>query len=126
MAEIVRTEKAPIPVGPYSQAVIVDNLVFCSGQIGIDPSRGKLVQGSFADETTQCLNNLSAVLTAAGSSLSSVVKTTVFVTDLTHFKEINEAYARFFKDCPPARSAVQVSALPLGARVEIEAVATRP
>jgi len=125
MAEIICTAHAPAPAGPYSQALIADNLIFCSGQLGIDPSNGKLVRGSLAEEASQCLTNLSAVLIAAGSSLSAVVKTTVFVTDLAQFKGINETYARFFKEGPPARSTVQVSALPLGARVEIEAVAVK-
>ncbi|MCX6653120.1 MAG: RidA family protein [Methanomassiliicoccales archaeon] len=123
MHKIIFTEHAPRPVGPYSQAVVMGNMLFCSGQIGLDPATGKLVPGNVAEETDQCLRNLSKVLEAGGSALSKVIKTTVFVTDLAHFKEVNEAYASFFPESPPARSAVQVSALPLSARVEIEAIA---
>jgi len=123
MHKIVFTERAPRPVGPYSQAVVMGDVLFCSGQIGLDPATGKLAPGNVAEETGQCLRNLSEVLEAGGSALSKVIKTTVFVTDLAHFKEVNEAYASFFPESPPARSAVQVSALPLSARVEIEAIA---
>jgi 2-iminobutanoate/2-iminopropanoate deaminase len=124
MKQAVFTEKAPRPVGPYSQAVCSGQAVYCSGQIGLDPSTGGLVDGVVA-QTEQCLRNLEAVLMAAGCSLSDVVKTTIFVTDMGDFKAVNEAYGRSFPKEPPARSTVAVSALPLGAKVEIEAVALR-
>lgn len=121
--EVIRTDHAPAPVGPYSQAIRVDNSVFTAGQIGLDPATGKLVDGGIQAQTRQVLENLSAVLEAAGTSLSHVVKTTVFLSDLDDFGEMNQVYAGFFADHPPARSAVQVARLPLEALIEIEAVA---
>jgi len=121
----VRTDGAPQPVGPYSQAIVAGELVFCSGQIGLDPLTGKLTGSTAGGQARQCLANLEAVLAAAGSSLSEVVKTTVFLVDMADFGEVNEVYAASFPSLPPARSAVAVAALPLGARVEIEAVARR-
>lgn len=99
--------------------------MFCSGQLGLDPATGLLVGGSAGEQLTRCLLNLEAVLSAAGLSMSKVVKTTIFLVDMGEFKEVNERYAAFFGDCPPARSTVGVSALPLGARVEVEAIASR-
>lgn len=122
--EIVATQAAPEAIGPYSQAAVIDNIVYCSGQIPLDPS-GELVSGSVADETTRCLENLGAVLEAAGSSLQSVVKVTAYLTDMDDFPEFNDAYGAFFSDSPPARATVGVAALPKGARVEVECVAHR-
>lgn len=120
----VRTELAPAPVGPYSQAVVHGDLVYASGQIPIDPATGELVQGEIEDETRQVLANLAAVLEAGGSSLERVLKATVYVTDLALFSRINAVYAEAMRGEPaPARATVQVAALPLGARVEIDAIA---
>lgn len=120
--QVVQTDKAPAAIGPYSQAVRVGNLVFTAGQVGIDPATGKLVEGTAA-QTRQAMQNLKAILEAAGSSLDRVVKTTIFVADLNDFAVVNEVYGSFFTDAPPARSTVQVARLPLDARVEIEMVA---
>ncbi len=120
---VVNTDKAPKAIGPYSQAIRVGDFVFCAGQAGLDPATGKLVQGGIEAETRRVLQNLSAALEAAGSSLGQVVKTTVFMTNLDDFKTMNGIYAEFFPAAPPARSTVQVSRLPAGASVEIEAIA---
>ncbi len=119
---VVHTEKAPAAVGPYSQAVRVGDLVFTSGQIGINPLTGQLRVG-VEEQTRQVLANLAAVLEAAGSHMDAIVKTTIFLTDIAQFSTVNQIYAEVFSDDPPARSTVQVAALPLGAQVEIEAVA---
>lgn len=119
--EVVNTDQAPAPVGPYSQAIRVDNSVFAAGQLGVDRATGELAQG-IKGQTRQALQNLAAVLKAAGGSLESVVKTTVFLADLADFADMNEVYAEFFPDGPPARSAVQVARLPLDALIEIEAI----
>lgn len=121
--EVIITDKAPTPVGPYSQAIRVDQSIFAAGQVGLDPATGKLVQGDIKAQTRQALENLSAVLEAAGTSLGNVVKTTVFLSDLDDFGNMNEVYAEYFSDRPPARSAVQVARLPLDALIEIEAIA---
>ena len=110
-------------MGPYSQAVRVGNFVFAAGQLAIDPAVGKLIEGDVAIQTRQVLTNLSAVLEAAGSSLDRVVKTTVFLKDMGQFKAMNAVYGEFLHSDPPARSTVEVAALPLGALVEIEAIA---
>ena len=123
MKRIVLTKDAPKPVGPYSQAVISDKFVFCSGQIGIDPATGKLVEGGLEAETRQCLSNLEQVLTSVGLITRNVVKTTVFVTDIGDLKQINEIYAQHFNKDPPARSILEVSKLPLKAKIMIEAIA---
>ena len=123
MKRIVLSADAPRPVGPYSQAVISDKFVFCSGQIGIDPATGKLVEGGLEAETRQCLLNLEQVLTSIGLITRNVVKATVFVTDLGDLKLINEIYAQHFNKDPPARSIVEVRQLPLKARMMIEAIA---
>jgi len=120
---VVQTGDAPAAVGPYSQAIVMGEMVFCSGQIGIDPAVGKMVEGDIQAQTRQVLTNLQAVLRAAGSDLGHVVKTTVFLTDMSSFKAMNEIYAGFFGEAPPGRSTVAVAALPLGALVEIEAIA---
>jgi 2-iminobutanoate/2-iminopropanoate deaminase len=119
----VQTEKAPAAIGPYSQGIRAGNLVFVSGQIPIDPATGQFVEGGVAEQTEQVLRNLGAVLEAAGSSLSQVVKTTVFLADMKEFGAMNEVYARFFTEVPPARATVAAAGLPRDARVEIEAVA---
>jgi 2-iminobutanoate/2-iminopropanoate deaminase len=120
---VVATKLAPEAVGPYSQAVVAGDLVFCSGQIPLDPATGELVHGSIGEETTRCLENLAAVLEAAGSGWVHVVKVTAFLTDMADYAEFNEAYADFVGAEPPARAAIAVSALPKGARVEVECVA---
>ncbi|MFH1680456.1 MAG: RidA family protein [Candidatus Eisenbacteria bacterium] len=119
----VRTKEAPAAVGPYSQAIRSGRLLFTAGQIPLDPVGGGIVGSSVAEQTEQVLRNLKAVLEEGGSGLDRVLKTTVFLTDLSAFDEMNRVYARFFGDPPPARSAVQVGALPKGALVEIEAIA---
>jgi len=123
---IIHTEHAPAAVGPYSQAVRIGQFVYTAGQIPLDPATGKMIAGTISAQTERALNNLEAVLTAAGSSLKDVVKTTVFLQDMGEFGAMNAVYAQFFSDDPPARSAVEVAALPLGARIEIEAVAFLP
>jgi 2-iminobutanoate/2-iminopropanoate deaminase len=120
---IVKTDQAPAAIGPYSVAVAGGPFVFTSGQLGIDPRTGSIVEGGVESETRQVLNNLSAVLDAANSCLENVVKTTVFLRDINDFSKMNAIYAEFFKENPPARSAVQVAALPKNAAVEIEAIA---
>jgi len=122
----VATDKAPAAVGPYSQAIRAGDFVFTAGQLGLNPATGKLVEGGIEAQTRQALTNLSAVLEAAGASLAQVVKTTVFLHDIGDFKAMNGVYAQFFAANPPARSAVQVAALPLSGLVEIEAVAVMP
>ena len=120
--EIIATDKAPAAAGPYSQAIRVGDFVFAAGQVALDPATGRLVEGGIEAQTRQALTNLSAVLQAAGTSLANVTKTTVFLADIGDFKAMNGVYAEFFPAAPPARSTVQV-VLPLGARIEIEAVA---
>jgi|TARA_B110000438_G_scaffold102053_1_gene100961 2-iminobutanoate/2-iminopropanoate deaminase len=120
----IHTDKAPKAIGPYSQAVHHHHFVFTSGQIPLNPETGVLVTDNFKAEVLQVLSNLDAVLTASGSSLKKVAKLTVFLTDLSNFSELNEVFNTYFDEHLPARSAVQVSALPMNARVEIEAVGT--
>ncbi|MQB01110.1 MAG: reactive intermediate/imine deaminase [Actinobacteria bacterium] len=120
---VIHTSLAPEAVGPYSQAVSANGLVFCSGQVALEPGGGELLTGSVADETRGALTNLAAVLEAAGSSPANVVKVTAYLTDMGDFAEFNEAYADFFGGEPPARATVGVSALPKGARVEVECIA---
>ena len=119
----VHTEQAPAAIGPYSQAIVVDGWVFCSGQIPLDPVSGEMSTGSVADQTELVLRNLRAVLEAAGSRMDLVVKTTVFLSDMNSFAEMNEVYARHFGDHRPARAAIQAGALPKFCDVEIECVA---
>lgn len=121
--QIVQTDKAPAAIGPYSQAVKVGNLVFTAGQIPLDPATGALVEGGIEAQTRQALDNLKAVLEAAGSSLDRVVKTTCFLANLDDFAAFNEVYATYFTENAPARSTFQVAKLPAGALVEVEAVA---
>ena len=120
---LVATPKAPGAIGPYSQAIKTDTMVFVSGQLAIDPASGELVTGDIRLETRQALTNLQAILEAAGSSLAQVVKTTVYIADMDQFGDINTAYAEFFKTDPPARACVEVARLPKDANVEIEAIA---
>lgn len=125
MKKIILTDKAPAPIGPYSQGVEVNGLVFFSGQIAIDPAVGKIVATDIEGQTRRVLANISALLDAAGLTTEDVVKTTVFITDITDFAKVNAIYAQTFSSLPPARSCVEVSALPSGALVEIEIVAAR-
>jgi len=123
--KVVITEQAPKAIGPYSTAIQTVNMVFSSGQLGLDPASGNLVEGGVEAETRQALTNLKNVLAAADSDLSLVVKTTVFLKDMADFPKMNAIYAEFFTAEPPARSTVQVAALPKGGLVEIEATALR-
>lgn len=120
---LVSTSNAPQAVGPYSQGVSANGLVFCSGQIPLDPATGELVGGSIADQTRRCMQSLSAVLEAAGSDLTKMIKVTVYLADIADYAEFNEAYAEFVGAEPPARAAFAVSGLPKGARIEVECVA---
>jgi 2-iminobutanoate/2-iminopropanoate deaminase len=121
--DLVRTDRAPAAIGPYSQAVVSGGWVYCSGQIALDPTTGELVGKNVSEQTDRVLKNLTAVLEAAGSSLSNVVKTTVFLAEMADFQAMNEVYARHFGEHRPARATVQAGALPRAARVEIECVA---
>ena len=119
---VIHTTEAPKAIGTYSQGIKSDNFVFTSGQIPINPQSGELIKGDFKSEVKQVLINLNGVLKGGGSSLQQAIKLTVFLTDLSHFAQVNEIFNEFFPDNPPARSAVQVSALPMNARIEIDAV----
>lgn len=123
MKDVISTDKAPQAVGPYSQAIKADSLIFLSGQIPLDPATGVIVGETAAEQAEQVLKNIGEVLKAAGASYPDVVKTTVFLTDINDFAAVNEVYKRFFTDKCPVRSAVAVAALPKGAKVEIEAIA---
>ncbi|PTM54825.1 RidA family protein [Desmospora activa] len=122
--ETIKTEQAPQAIGPYSQAIAMEGLIFTSGQIPLTPA-GELVKGDIRTETEQVMKNVSAVLEAAGSDLDHVVKTTIFLVDMDDFQTVNEVYGSFFGTHQPARSCVQVAALPKGVRVEIEAIAKK-
>jgi 2-iminobutanoate/2-iminopropanoate deaminase len=124
MSYVVMSKDAPEPIGPYSQAVISDQLVFCSGQLGIDPRTGKMVEGGSAVEARRCLENLKAILEQAGTDLTKVLRCTIYLTDLMDFQAVNSVYAEYFPASPPARTSVQVAALPRGAKVEIDAIAS--
>jgi 2-iminobutanoate/2-iminopropanoate deaminase len=126
MKTVISTAEAPTAVGPYSQAIAAGGLVFCSGQIPLVPSSGVLIEGDISSQTKRVLENLTAVLRAHGLTMEHVVKTTVFMTDLSNFGEMNTVYGQFFPSDPPARSTIQVAALPKGANVEIEAIAFKP
>ena len=123
MREIIKTEGAPAAIGPYSQAVRANGFIFASGQIPLDPKTGEFVAGGVAEQTEQVMRNLTAVLEAAGSGLNRIVKTTVFLADMNDFAAMNEVYARFFGENPPARSTVEAARLPRDARVEIDVIA---
>lgn len=120
---VVATQQAPQAIGPYSQAIRLGNLLFTAGQIPLDPSSSKLVEGDIEQQTERVMENLKAILEAAGSSLDQVVKTTCFLANLDDFQRFNQVYGRYFTNQPPARSTVEVSRLPAGARVEVECVA---
>lgn len=121
--EVIATKGAPEAIGPYSQAIRSGDLLFCSGQVGLDPATGELVEGGVAAQAERALLNLGAVLDAAGGNFTDVVKTTVYLTDIADFAQMNDIYARYFGIKPPARSTVAVRALPKGAAFEIEALA---
>ena len=123
MKKIISTNEAPAAIGPYSQAVRSGNFLFCSGQIPLDPKSGQITTGDIAAQTRRVLDNIAAVLRAEGLTFDNVVKTTIFLTDLGDFQTVNEVYSSYFEQSPPARSTVQVTALPKGANVEIEAIA---
>ena len=123
MKEIIQTEHAPQAIGPYSQAVIYNGIAYLSGQIPLDPATGQVVEGGIAEQTERVMRNLSAVLEASGSSFKQVLKTTVFLADMAEFPRMNEIYAMYFPQDPPARATVQAAGLPRGVRVEIECVA---
>jgi 2-iminobutanoate/2-iminopropanoate deaminase len=122
---IISTAAAPAAIGPYSQAIVAGDFVFCSGQIPLDPQTGQLVGATVEEQTRRVLDNLRAVLDAAGSSLAQVVKTTIFLADMSEFAAVNSIYAEYFGDDPPARSTVQVARLPRDVRVEVEAIALK-
>jgi 2-iminobutanoate/2-iminopropanoate deaminase len=126
MKTVFSSPDAPPALGPYSQAIGAGPLIFCSGQVPLLAATGELVSQDVAEQTKQALLNLGAVLKSAGLSYSNIVKTTVFLTDLTWFADMNAVYATFFSDSPPARSTIEVSGLPRGAKVEIEAIAVKP
>ncbi len=123
MSEVVFTPNAPAPIGPYSQAIQTGRLLFVSGQIPVDAATSKVVDGDVAAQARQCLKNMKAVLDEAGASVSNVVKTTIFLVDMADFAAVNAVYKEFFEPNAPARSCIAVQALPLGVRVEIEAIA---
>ncbi len=123
MKQVIHTDSAPAAIGPYSQAIQIGDLLFVSGQVPIDPSTGAIVEGDIKAQAQQSLNNMKAILNAAGTNMGAVVKTTVFLADMNDFAAMNEVYAQFFQEPFPARSAVQVGRLPKDAKVEIEAIA---
>ena len=123
--QTVRTDAAPAAVGPYSQAVWAGDLLFCAGQIPLDPVTGQLVGGGVVEQTTRVLENIRGLLASQSLSFANVIKTTVFLSDMNHFAAMNEVYSRYFPDAPPARSTIQVARLPKDALVEIEVVAAR-
>lgn len=123
MKEAVYTDKAPRPVGPYSQAIVASGFVFVSGQIPLDPETGRLVEGSFEDKVRRVMDNIKAILEAAGLTMDDIVKVTVYLRDIGKFSEFNRVYSEYFRSPPPARVVVEVSNLPLGADIEVEAIA---
>jgi 2-iminobutanoate/2-iminopropanoate deaminase len=125
MKEIIFSEKAPKPIGPYSQAIAVANFIFLSGQIGIDPNSGNIVAGGVTAETRQVMANIRAVLEKVNLTLANIIKTTIFLANLADFTEVNQIYAEYFTKDFPARSTVEVKALPKGAKIEIEVIAQK-
>ncbi len=123
MKKIISTTEAPAAVGPYSQAIRIGNFVFCSGQIPLDPKTAQMIQGDISAQARRVMENISAVLRAEGLTFENIVKTTIFLTNLADFQIVNELYGSYFKSDPPARSTIQVAALPKGASVEIEVIA---
>jgi 2-iminobutanoate/2-iminopropanoate deaminase len=126
MKKIVATDHAPAAIGPYSQAIRSGSMLFCAGQIPLDPKSGQIVSEDIAGQTKQVLENVSAILQAAGLNFGHVVKTTIFLISMSDFQTVNEIYGTYFRENPPARSTVAVSALPRGAKVEIEVIAMAP
>lgn len=126
MKQVIVTAAAPAAIGPYSQAVVMNGFVFLSGQIPLDPATGQLIEGGIAEQTVRVLENLKAVLEAAGASLATVVKTTVYLKDMGEFAAMNEVYGRYFVENPPARATVEVARLPKDVRVEIDCTAALP
>jgi 2-iminobutanoate/2-iminopropanoate deaminase len=125
MKKIISTNNTPQAIGPYSQAVEYGNLIFCSGQIALDPQTGELAEGGITAQTKQVMENLKAVVEAAGSSLDKVLKTTIYLTDLNNFQTVNEIYGSYFESDPPARATVGVNTLPKGAEVEIDLICAK-
>ena len=125
MKTIIKTDKAPAPIGPYSQAVLLDQTLYVSGQIAIDPATGNLITINIIKETSQAMNNIKNILEAAGMNFSNVVKTTIFLMDMNDFPHMNEVYAQFFEKDFPARETVQVAGLPKGVNVEISVIAVK-
>lgn len=125
MKKVITTDMAPKAIGPYSQAIMAEDLLFASGQIAIDPAKGELVEGGIEAQAKQVMENIKNLLAAAGMDFSSVVKTTIFLTDINNFSLINDIYGSYFSKEPPARSCVEVSHLPKGALIEIEVIAHR-
>ena len=123
--KVIRTDKAPAPIGPYNQAIQYGDMLFVSGQIAIDPATGNLVEGDIQAETRMVMQNLEAVLAAAGMEFSNVIKSSIFLMDMGQFAQVNEVYGGYFTDNPPARETVQVAGLPKGVNVEISVVAGR-
>lgn len=123
--DVISTPNAPAAIGPYSQAIGVEGLLFCSGQIPLDPATGNVVEGGIEEQTRQVLENVKALLAAAGTSLENVVKSTIFLADMNDFSTVNGIYGEYFQNDPPARSTVQVARLPRDVRVEIEVIALR-
>ena len=121
---IIQTEQAPAAIGPYSQAIRIGDFLYTSGQIALDPESGIFLSGEIEEETEQTLKNISAILQAGGLSLENVVKTTVYLSDLNHFSRMNQIYEKYFLKTKPARACVQVAALPKGAKIEIDAIAS--
>ena len=122
MKKIISTNKAPSAIGPYSQAVVHGNTLFVSGQLPVDPATGELVAGDIALQTTKAMENIKEIVESAGGNMSNILKTSILLTDLSNFAKVNEAYAAFFPENPPARVCYQVSALPKGAEIEIDAI----
>lgn len=121
--QAITTDKAPAAIGPYSQATVAGGILFCSGQIPLDPNTGALVSGTIELETTRVMENLRGVLEAAGTDFDHIVKTTIYLTDMSDFPAVNQVYGNYFSSTPPARATIAVAGLPKGARVEIEAIA---
>lgn len=121
--KIIQTDLAPAPVGPYSQAVQVGDFLYCSGQIPLNPKTNEVFTGDIKEQTRMCMENVRAVLDKAGMNFGNVIKTTIFITDMKTFGEVNEVYATYFKEAPPARSCVEVAGLPKGVNVEVEVLA---
>ena len=125
LRRVIKTPLAPAAIGPYSQGILVDRTLYCSGQIAIDPKTGHLVQGNVIDQTERVLENLGAVLSAAGMDYENVVRCTLFLADISDYPQVNEVYSRYFNETPPGREAVAVVSLPRGALIEISCVAVR-